>query len=110
MSRRMIKQYSRGQIARIRSDLAALFPPEKVGMPEQLEVIHLELKRRQSPLADAMLVLTQVQTALQKSKKGRSIDEVDKVIVWEGDPPEMQIEFRQQPGLKRHPAISSADV
>ena len=114
MSRRMIKQYSLGQIRRIRADLATLFPPGKVGSPEDLEVIYQELKRRQSPLAEAMLVLQQVQTALRKDGKGRSMEDVDKVIVWAGNEssdfdPEMQIEFRQRIGQKRkYTAISSA--
>lgn len=93
MSRQMIKQYSRSQIKQIREDLAALFPPGRVTTAEDMVIIHQQLKHRKSPLADALEILQQVAALVQKKKL--TLDDIDKVIIWEGDPPAMQIEYRR---------------
>ena len=99
MSRQMEKQYTRGQFKAIVEETAGFIVHSRLNEYKDFAAIYPVVQRRNPELAEKLNLVFKVTDLL--IKQGCELEDVDKVIVWRGEPPQIEVEARKRTAGKR---------
>ena len=98
-SRQMEKQYTRGQFKAIVAETAEFLVHSRLKEYKEFAAIYPVVKRRNPELAEKLYLVFKVTDLL--IKQGCELEDVDKVIVWRGEPRQIEVEARKRTAERR---------